>query len=447
MDNTFQQFKNSIVDSTICPICLEPIIKAVMCPSCNKFCCENCITKWINLKGTCPQCRCALRISELVHIKLIDELAKYTKMFSFDTSLFPICTLHNEIEKFICLDCHKSFCSDCLIFGNHNTTHLVCQKKDLKNPLYKELTDYLYKLDENDDLLSPSFENKIQERIKELKQEKEEKLNYLKDLSYAIDKRYNEYIQSLERFDKDYISQKKSLNILKSSVRDTLKSFLTKAKPEADLSEETEVMSKKIESTIQFVKGRINLVNNCMTPIDIILSPIVLTLEINKMKEKISSAKMSKGKEVFIYTSPLFKANFLSWQILFYPNGYGEEKGKNISIFFGLKEGDPNEIFTYTYSIELINTKENGKNFKTSEFTFDFKNGSHFTGVSNLYLINNLTTDGYISKDDTLQFRIYLRPKNFRTEVASYIKHIASIETEKVKQTEIPKEKKRIITS
>lgn len=440
MDNTFQLFKNSLVDSTICPICLEPIVKAVMCPTCNKFCCENCIIRWINLKGTCPQCRRSLRKAELVHIKLIDELAKYTKMFAFDSSMFSMCTLHNEIEKFICLDCHKSFCSDCLIFGNHNTTHLVCQKKDIQNPIYKELTAHLYKIDENDNLLSPPFEKKIQERIKELKNEKEEKLNYLKDLCHAIEKRYNEYIQSLEIFAKDFLNQKKALNTLKISVRDTMKSFLTRAKPEADISDETEVLAKKIESALQFVKNRINYVNSFITPLEIAMQPAVLYHSIQKITEKLSLAKMNKEKDSYVYSSHLFKANFLSWQILFYPNGYGTEKGKNIAIFFGLKEGDPNEIYTYTYSIELINTKENGKNFKTSEFTFDFQNGSHYTGVSNLYLIKNLMADGFISKENTLQFRIFLKPKNLKKEVSSYIKQISEQEIEKAKQSEPQKQ-------
>ena len=436
MDKTFQLFKNSLVDSTICPICLNPIVNAVMCPTCNKFCCENCIIKWINLKGTCPQCRRSLRKTELVHIKLIDELAKYTKMFAFDTSMFSMCPLHNEIEKFICLDCQKSFCSDCLIFGNHNTTHLVCQSKDLQNNIYKELIDYLLKLDENEDMLSPPLENKIKERIKELKAEKEEKLNYLKDLSNAIDKRYNEYIQSLEMFAKDFLNQKKSLKTLKISVRDTMKSFLTRAKPEPDIADEVEVLSKKIESTLQLLNNRINYVNNFITPLEITMHPVVLSHSINKITEKLSFAKNNKEKDSLVYTSHLFKANFLTWQILFYPNGYGAEKGKNIAIFFGLKEGDPKEIYTYTYSIELINTRENGKNFKTNEFTFDFQNGSHYTGVSNLYLIKNLSTDGFISKENTIEFRIYLKPKNLKKEVSLYIKQIAAQESEKSKQVE-----------
>ena len=137
-----------------------------------------------------------------------------------------------------------------------------------------------------------------------------------------------------------------------------------------------------------------------------------------------------------VYTSHLFKANFLTWQILFYPNGFGAEKGKNIAIFFGLKEGDPKEIYTYTYSIELINTRENGKNFKTNEFTFDFQNRSHYTGVSNLYLIKNLSTDGFISKENTIEFRIYLKPKNLKKEVSLYIKQIAAQESGKSKQVE-----------
>lgn len=43
MDKSFEDFKESIMDSIICPICLETIKNSVMCPKCKKFCCEICI--------------------------------------------------------------------------------------------------------------------------------------------------------------------------------------------------------------------------------------------------------------------------------------------------------------------------------------------------------------------------------------------------------------------
>lgn len=431
MDSIFQEFKNSIVDSTICVICLEPISKAVMCPQCKKFCCEGCLSKWIDINGTCPQCRRNLNKKELLHIKFIDVLAQYTKKLGLDTSLFPMCSLHNEIEKFVCLDCHKSFCSDCLIFGNHNTTHLVCQKKDLQNPLYTQLTEYLAKLDEQDDFLSSTLEEKIQNRIKTLKQEKEETINYLTNLSAGINQRYNEYISSLEMFAKDMIHEKSSLHYLKTSVRRTLKAFLSKTKSEADVSDETEAMQKKIDSSIQLIANRMNYLNYSFSPIEITPLPVVLSYQIPKMKQLLSNTSQ---KDIPV-SSPLIKVNFLTWQILFYPNGYCSEKGKNISVFFGLKEGEPDVIYTYTYSIELINTK-NGKNFKTDEFSFDFSNGGHFTGVSNLYLINKLVKDGFISDDGILSIKIYLKPNNFKVELLSYFKHLSKLEFEKTAQTE-----------
>ena len=64
------------------------------------------------------------------------------------------------------------------------------------------------------------------------------------------------------------------------------------------------------------------------------------------------------------------------------------------------------------------------------------RNGSHYTGVSNLYLIKNLSTDGFISKENTIEFRIYLKPKNLKKEVSLYIKQIAAQESEKSKQVE-----------
>ena len=61
--------------------------------------------------------------------------------------------------------------------------------------------------------------------------------------------------------------------------------------------------------------------------------------------------------------------------------------------------------------------------------------------MSNLYLIKNLSTDGFISKENTIEFRIYLKPKNLKKEVSLYIKQIAAQESEKSKQVEPIKQK------
>ena len=126
--------------------------------------------------------------------------------------------------------------------------------------------------------------------------------------------------------------------------------------------------------------------------------------------------KLSKDSTIF---SPYYKLNFLTWQFLIYPNGYGDLKGKYLSIFLGLKEGDKNAIYPYSYSIELINVKR-GKNFVTNSYDYDFQEGGNFTGLSNFYLLQSLEKDGFISKNNEIEFNLYLWPKNIEKEIDYY---------------------------
>lgn len=64
MDKSFEDFKESIMDSIICPICLETIQNSVMCPNCKKFCCESCIK--VNIEELL-HFRNGLTIIKLVH--------------------------------------------------------------------------------------------------------------------------------------------------------------------------------------------------------------------------------------------------------------------------------------------------------------------------------------------------------------------------------------------
>lgn len=45
-----------------CFICFGKIQDAVLCPKCSKFCCKDCMTRWLNeQRQQCPHCRAHLQ--------------------------------------------------------------------------------------------------------------------------------------------------------------------------------------------------------------------------------------------------------------------------------------------------------------------------------------------------------------------------------------------------
>lgn len=58
-----------------CFICFGKIQDAVLCPSCSKLCCRDCIRKWLtDERQQCPHCRCQLQVHQLVNCRFVEEI-------------------------------------------------------------------------------------------------------------------------------------------------------------------------------------------------------------------------------------------------------------------------------------------------------------------------------------------------------------------------------------
>lgn len=67
----------TIIDDIIkCYICLGKIQDACMCPNCQKLTCQKCLQKWIiEKKNQCPHCRNPLRLSQVIKIGFMNDVA------------------------------------------------------------------------------------------------------------------------------------------------------------------------------------------------------------------------------------------------------------------------------------------------------------------------------------------------------------------------------------
>jgi tripartite motif-containing protein 37 len=110
-----------------------------------------------------------------------------------------------------------------------------------------------------------------------------------------------------------------------------------------------------------------------------------------------------------VYSDPLI-ANGLTWRLKVYPNGNGIAKGNYISIFIEMLKG-LTESSKYEYRVEMLNHKDPSTEV-IREFSSDFEVGECW-GYNRFYRIDLLDREGYLSEEDSVTLKYFIRAPNF----------------------------------
>lgn len=110
-----------------------------------------------------------------------------------------------------------------------------------------------------------------------------------------------------------------------------------------------------------------------------------------------------------VYSDPLI-TNGLTWRLKVYPNGNGIAKGNYISVFIEMLKG-LSEQSKYEYRVEMKNYNDPLVEV-VREFSSDFEVGECW-GYNRFYRIDLLDREGYLSNEDAITLRYYIRPPNY----------------------------------
>jgi len=110
-----------------------------------------------------------------------------------------------------------------------------------------------------------------------------------------------------------------------------------------------------------------------------------------------------------VYSEPLI-ANGLTWRLKFYPNGNGIAQGNYISVFIEMLKG-VTELSRYEYRIEMMNHRDPSIQI-TREFASDFNSGECW-GYNRFYRVDLLEREGFLTEDDSIHFKFFVRAPNF----------------------------------
>ena len=123
-NNTNRSIFNSIQELVTCYICMSKIVDLSICPQCQKCACYKCLLKWLNDNNKkCPHCRTYLKETEIIKLKILNNISDNLEtLFNFHI-LDNICKIHGIHLNYFCIKCNLELCSDCIIFNEIHKDH------------------------------------------------------------------------------------------------------------------------------------------------------------------------------------------------------------------------------------------------------------------------------------------------------------------------------------
>ena len=328
------------------------------------------------------------------------------------------CQTHSKHLNYFCVDCKVHLCQHCIVYNRHDTSHLIAKTQELKQGPIKDLYDKSLQLEDILSNIDEHLPETIEAKINELQTSKENTITYYKQLLSALDKRYTEMITEL--------------TLLKTSLTPQISEYKQQHETALDMITDLIYHSKQTQTyknkdVIAFLNNNkdtitandfnkyCNLVHCVITPPMQMMPELTFTYELRNYKEMVTK----KEQKYEMITTPLYRVNFLSWELHIYPWGSRSVKDKYISVFIGLRDGKDNVEYNYNYKFSLINFK--GKSAHCSELGDKafIKKGS-FYGSEKFFDIDKIESEGYINDEGSVIIKCYLCPK----EVDVFVKEM-----------------------
>ena len=338
----FQKDLTNLLQNADCSICKQKIKESLMCPSCQKCFCKECINKWLLSKETCPLCIKEINQSSLIKSKIIDEIARVAALVEKG----DLCQTHNLFKDYYCKDCKKLYCSDCLLLDKHDKNHIIIRKPSEKL-ISKIVNDF-----NSSQLLIEDYVNKYNNMIKEIERKIDEYrkeqvtvLAFLKELTQQSCNKYKEIIDSL--IDKKDLLKKEKDSL--SNINNKILRLITSIK-KYEIPSDIDTLLNKMEKLIKNRKPGELLFNECK------FNPIEYYFKGNTFIIK------RKLKETNSYT---LNSNFAAFKITFRYN-----EGKALRYFHNKRlksfPSNPNENSVLVSEIELLSNLLVGTKMKYS---------------------------------------------------------------------------------
>ena len=314
-----------------------------------------------------------------------------------------MCKLHNKRKKYLCFTCMKLFCSNCLILEKHDQSHFLLDTRSQgKEEDFSSMLLVTQPLIHFSDFLSEDYITQIKEKIEALEKSKTRQLTYLKNYTAALTKLFDETIEKLNKQIENYLYFSEQFQKGFSDLKTSINELLSIGAPPAKVKDIHFEVLKFLEQKQKDI-----------SPLYACISPKPLGFTYNKISFTIINCRdiiKNKYPEKEDIYSPIYSVDFLSFNFLINPYGYGENaKNKYMSVFLGLKEGNKGEIYNFDYKFEMVNFKGE-KNFEKSFVSSNFESGGTSWGCFQFYKLDELESKGFIDEEGNVVLNCYIKP-------------------------------------
>ncbi|KAJ3070714.1 Tripartite motif containing 37 [Podochytrium sp. JEL0797] len=430
-----------------CFICYDTLkARPVMCPTCSKIGCEDCMRKWLETNNHhCPHCRTQLTSDKLVVCRFVDDLAKQVRDVMSATMRGSggingsvagagneVCSEHGAPLFYYCHTCEDGICSDCAVLGikhkDHSIKHLQTIYTHHRENVHKtiqSLFSHLQHLSQTQTVAETRLTSL--HAAKQKLQNKHEKL--LKSAQEHVESQFEVKAAVVRRFGA-------SLESEVSRCRDTIADLQTHLKTSGRMG-----VVKKSRGVLAIVErehpgvgkeGRGLVVPEVSCAFESLLVPRYEScfVRIEGFLARIASGcGGGDGVEAAVdvlYSEP-FRASGIDWKLKVYCNG---NKGAHLSIFMQMAEGvdSPSK---YQYVIELVRKSESTlldaestptrpstpspePTIKsTREFVSEFSSGETW-GYTKFYPLDRIRSSGFIDPaDGSLEIKFSVRAMDY----------------------------------
>lgn len=327
-----------------------------------------------------------------------------------------ICPLHSKncLEVF-CTTCRVSICHECALWGKHQGHRFTPLNEQSMNADSEQqrVGDVL------DDTISHSTKESTLLHLDGCARRVTEALEQVQGMIDRVQAEWNTIEAEASQAVYDMFSRLRESAAAELQVlEDTKVRLETQAQEITDISEDirTKTLRSETREMAQLMKLQIEPIPNTGGNLvsEIVPPYVSVTLRIQNFQEL-------RTCNLKVYSRPL-RLDGMVWRLRVYPNGYGEGRGKYLSVFAELTSGNGTAI-NYQYCIEILHC---GKTVHYRQYVSDFSDGGSW-GYTKFYLLSKLEEEGIIS-DDTLVLKFGVRAPTYHLKCSQLALHNQKLE-------------------
>lgn len=332
-----------------------------------------------------------------------------------DSDQNTICPKHNKKYEFLCVQCNKKLCADCLFeeftasvkqHSNHKIDKVVDKKQEAIDKLKEEIEK------------AKALKENITKQVRSSPSTAEQLEKQKNEMFMALYSSFHDFQKNLDNL---YTQDEKKL-LEEASCIDTLVDKAEKAVDMASAIITTNdvgvfIGSADIVQKIEeFAKNPPPFVHEHQTFPEtnfILPKEVKFDFDLPDFTEILASPPMERP---YIYT-PEFKAYGAKWRGKLYPQGNCNGSNTHISMFLEVLRGF-DRPFKFNYQVSIIHPSKDV--VLERHFVSEFQNLDSW-GWNRLALLDTVTKEGFIFPDNKLRIQIKLSPTNYYVLTEIYL--------------------------